>query len=79
VVLGRPYVELALVEAVLHGPADVALEEAPDLDGPALCVPAQVGPQLPRPWATLSHGAFACQVVFSAFLVLQRVPTPLGL
>ena len=41
-----------------------ALEEAPDLDGLALPVAAQVDPQLPRSWATLSHGAFACDLPF---------------
>ena len=56
-----------------------ALHITPDLYRLALLVSAQVDPQLPRSWATLSNGAFACRVLFLVFLVLQRVPTPRGL
>ena len=59
------------------GLALAALEEAPDLDWLARRVTAEVDPQLPCSWATLSNGAFACHVVFLAFLVLQRVPRAL--
>jgi hypothetical protein len=48
------------------GLALAALEESPDLDGLALRVTAQVDPQLLGSWATLSHGAFACHVLFVA-------------
>ena len=60
------------------GLALATLEETPDLDGLALPVTAQADPQLPRSWATLSNGAFACHVLFLALPVLQRVPTPRG-